>query len=157
MSLWRDHGQVVPRKEQYWCFLGCTPWIFTISMFYVRNPSKQWQIKINDDSGHFSGCPINIVVSFAEQLELWEKKRKINNQELGHFAHWKYFIQRKNKEKKWYLFAEHPKFKNKSVLNMEFEQLVSNENQQARFNKFFTLKMIYTGCSVKGAILLLFQ
>ena len=40
---------------------------------------------------------------------------------------------------------------------MEFGQLVSNENKQARFKTFSTLKMIYTGCSMKGAILLLFQ
>ena len=40
---------------------------------------------------------------------------------------------------------------------MEFGQLVSNENQQARFKTFSTLKMIYTGCSMKGAILLPFQ
>ena len=40
---------------------------------------------------------------------------------------------------------------------MEFEQLVSNQNQQARFKMFSALKMIYTGCSVKEAILLLFQ
>ena len=40
---------------------------------------------------------------------------------------------------------------------MEFEQLVSNQKQQARLKTFSTLKMIYTGCSVKEAILLLFQ
>ena len=38
---------------------------------------------------------------------------------------------------------------------MKFGQLVSNENQQARFNTFSTLKMICTGCYMKGAILLL--
>ena len=27
-------------------------------------------MKINQDSGYFSGCPINIVASFAEHLEL---------------------------------------------------------------------------------------
>ena len=75
MSLWRDYGQVVPRKEQYWCFHGGTPRIFTISMFYISNPCKQWQIKINQDSGYLSGCPINIVASFAEHLELWEQIR----------------------------------------------------------------------------------
>ena len=31
---------------------------------------------------------------------------------------------------------------------MEFQQLVSNENQRARFKTFSTLKMIYTGCSM---------
>ena len=36
---------------------------------------------------------------------------------------------------------------------MEFGQLVSYENQEARFKTFFTLKVIYTGCSKKGAIL----
>ena len=36
--------QVVPRKEQYCCFLRGTPRIFTISMFYIWNPRKQWQI-----------------------------------------------------------------------------------------------------------------
>ena len=40
---------------------------------------------------------------------------------------------------------------------MEFGQLVSNENQQERFKTFSTLKIIYTGCSIKEAILLLFQ
>ena len=40
---------------------------------------------------------------------------------------------------------------------MEFGQLVSNENQQAKFKAFTTLQMIYTGCSMKGAILLLFS
>ena len=40
---------------------------------------------------------------------------------------------------------------------MEFGQLVSNENQQAKFKTFSTLQMIYTGCSMKGAILLFFQ
>ena len=40
---------------------------------------------------------------------------------------------------------------------MEFEQLVSNQNQQARFKTFSALKMIYTGCYVKEAILLLSQ
>ena len=40
---------------------------------------------------------------------------------------------------------------------MEFGQLVSNENQQAKFKAFSTLQMIYTGCSMKGVILLLFQ
>ena len=40
---------------------------------------------------------------------------------------------------------------------MEFGQLVSNQNQQARLKTFSTLKMIYTGCFVKEAILLLFQ
>ena len=40
---------------------------------------------------------------------------------------------------------------------MEFGQLVSNEKQQARFKTMSTLKMIYIGCSMKGAILLLFQ
>ena len=59
----------------YQCFLGGTPRIFAISMFYVRNPCKPWQIKINQDSGHFSGCHINIAAFFAEHLELWEYKR----------------------------------------------------------------------------------
>ena len=45
-------------------------------------------------------------------------------------------------------FAEHPKFKNRSVLNMELGQLVSNENQHA---------MIDTGFSMKGALSVLFQ
>ena len=40
---------------------------------------------------------------------------------------------------------------------MEFGQLVSKENQQAKFKAFSTLQMIYTGCSMKGAIMLLFQ
>ena len=48
------------------------------------------------------------------------------------------------------------KFKNKQVLNMEFAQLVSNENQQTRFKTFSTLKMLYTGCFTKGAILVLY-
>ena len=68
----KSYGQVVLRKEQYWCFLGGTPRIFTVSMFYVRNLCKQWQMKIKQDSGHFSGCPVNIVASFGEHLELWE-------------------------------------------------------------------------------------
>ena len=38
---------------------------------------------------------------------------------------------------------------------MELGQLVSNENQEIRFKTFSTLKMLYTGCSTKGAILLL--
>ena len=63
----KDYGQVVSRKEQYWCFLGGTPRIFTFSMFYVKNPCKQWPIKIKEDSGHFLGYPINIVASFAEK------------------------------------------------------------------------------------------
>ena len=103
MSLLRDYGQVVSGTRQYWCFLAGTPRIFTISMFYVRNPGKQWQIKINQDSAHFSACPINIVVSFAEHLKLWELKRftrgvlvtsdKVKSlQESEHFAYWKYYI-----------------------------------------------------------------
>ena len=40
---------------------------------------------------------------------------------------------------------------------MEFGQLVSYENQQARFKTFSTLKMIYTWYSMKGAKLLLSQ
>ena len=36
-------------------------------------------------------------------------------------------------------------------------QLVSNQNQQERLKTFSTLKMIYTGCSVKETILLFFQ
>ena len=40
---------------------------------------------------------------------------------------------------------------------MKLGQLVQNENQQARFKTFSTLKKTYTGCSMKGAILLLFQ
>ena len=40
---------------------------------------------------------------------------------------------------------------------MEFGQLVSSENQQARFKTFSILKVIYTGCSMKGPMLLLFQ
>ena len=44
-------------------------------MFYVRNPWKEWQIKINQDSGHFSGYHINIIASLAEHLGLCEYKR----------------------------------------------------------------------------------
>ena len=36
---------------------------------------------------------------------------------------------------------------------MKFGQLVSNENQQARFKTFSTLKMIFQGCSMKAATL----
>ena len=63
----------ISRTKQYWCFLGGTPWIY--SMFYLRNPCKQWQIKLYQDSGHFSGCHNNIVASFAERLDLWEYER----------------------------------------------------------------------------------
>ena len=40
---------------------------------------------------------------------------------------------------------------------MKFGELVSNENQQARFKTFSTLKMIFQGGSMKGATLLLFH
>ena len=112
--------------KQYWCFLG-TPRIFTIiSIFYVTNPCKQWQIKINQHSGHFSGCHINIVAFFAEHLEVWEYKRftrgvwvtsdkvksTIKNQDTLHIENKKYRVLHKEKNIDASL-AEHPKFKNK--------------------------------------------
>ena len=78
---------------------------------------------------HFSGCHVNIVVSFAEHLELWECKRFISgvwwqsktsekvklgikNQETLHMENAKYRMlhKRKNIDAS---FAEHTKFKNK--------------------------------------------
>ena len=143
--------------------------LFSHSMFYVRNPCKRWQIKINKDSSHFSRGQINIVASFAEHLEHWKYKRftrvwvirdkvksTIKSQDTLHIEKTKYRVIHKKKNIDA-SFAEHAKFKSKQVLNMEFGQLVSNENQQARFKTFSTMKMVYTRWSMKGAILLPFQ
>ena len=95
-------------------------------MFYVRNPCKLKQIKINQDSGYFSGCQINIVASFAEHLELWEYKRftrgvwvtsdkvksTIKNQDTFHIENTKYRVLHKKKNIDA-SFKEHTKFKNK--------------------------------------------
>ena len=128
------------------------------------------QIKINQDSGHFSGYPINMVASFAEHLELRESKRftrggwvtsekvksTIKNQDTLHTEDSIYTLLHKKKNIDA-SFTGHTKCKNKNVLNMELVQLVSNENQKARFRTFSTLKMIHTVCSIKGATILLFQ
>ena len=95
-------------------------------MFYVRNPCKQWQIKINQDSGHFSGCHINVVAFFAGNLELWEDKRvtrgiwvtsdkvksAIKNQDTFHIENTKYRVLHKKKNIDASV-KEHTKFKNK--------------------------------------------
>ena len=35
-----EDGQIISRKEQYWCFLPRTPKIFTVSISYAWNPRK---------------------------------------------------------------------------------------------------------------------
>ena len=56
-------------------------------MFYIWNPHKQRQFKIDDqDSDHFfcfSGCPINNVPSFPEHLHRTSKIKSLYTWNLG--------------------------------------------------------------------------
>ena len=88
--------------------------------------TNQMTIKTNQDSGHFSGCHINIAAFFAKHLELWEYKRfthgvwvsrdkaksTIKNQDTFHIENTKSRVLHKriNNDAS---FAEHSKLKNK--------------------------------------------
>ena len=84
------------------------------------------QIKINQDSGHFSGYPINMVASFAEHLVLRESKRftrggwvtsekvksTIKNQDTLHIEDSIYSLLHK---------VEHQKFPERKIFHLKCE------------------------------------
>ena len=78
LSLWRGYGQVVPRKEQYWCFLGGIPTVFIISMFYIWNSRKQWQIKSTYKIQAISQGALSI------SLLLWQNTYNFQNKKVLH-------------------------------------------------------------------------